>query len=60
MFKGTNPAFKGKELAVVGGGDSACEEAIYLTKYGTKVYTIYNNIYSFLQLIIIYTFFNNL
>lgn len=29
--------FKDKELAVVGGGDSAFEEALYLTNYATKV-----------------------
>ncbi len=34
---GATPIFHGAELAVVGGGDSAAEEAIYLTKYGDQV-----------------------
>lgn len=35
---GALPIFKDKELLVIGGGDSACEEALYLTKFGTKVH----------------------
>ncbi|PSF28225.1 thioredoxin-disulfide reductase [Aphanothece hegewaldii CCALA 016] len=34
---GASPIFKNEELAVIGGGDSAVEEAIYLTKYGSHV-----------------------
>jgi len=33
--------FKNKVIAVVGGGDSAVEEATFLTKFGSKVYLIH-------------------
>ena len=32
--------FRGMDIAVVGGGDTACEEASYLAKLGRKVYLI--------------------
>jgi len=34
---GATPLFKMESLAVIGGGDSAAEEAVYLTKYGSHV-----------------------
>ncbi|MDY6783576.1 MAG: thioredoxin-disulfide reductase [Cyanobacteriota bacterium] len=37
---GATPIFKAEELAVVGGGDSAAEEAVYLTKYGSRVHLL--------------------
>ena len=37
---GATPQFRNEELAVVGGGDSACEEAVYLTKYGSQVHLL--------------------
>jgi thioredoxin reductase (NADPH) len=38
---GALPVFRNHPLAVIGGGDSAVEEASYLTKYGSKVYLIH-------------------
>ncbi|KFK30183.1 hypothetical protein AALP_AA7G228600 [Arabis alpina] len=38
---GAAPIFRGKPLAVIGGGDSAMEEANFLTKYGSKVHIIH-------------------
>jgi thioredoxin reductase (NADPH) len=33
--------FKGKEVAVVGGGDSAMEEGLFLTRYATRVHLLH-------------------
>jgi thioredoxin reductase (NADPH) len=33
--------YKNKEVAVIGGGDSACEEAHFLTRFCAKVYLIH-------------------
>lgn len=37
---GAAPIFRNKELFVIGGGDSAVEEALFLTRYGSKVYIV--------------------
>jgi len=37
---GASPIFKQEALAVIGGGDSAAEEAVYLTKYGSHVHLL--------------------
>ena len=38
---GALPVFRNKELAVIGGGDTAVEEALHLTQFGSKVFLIH-------------------
>jgi thioredoxin reductase (NADPH) len=37
---GALPIFRNKQICVIGGGDSAMEEALFLSKYGSKIYLL--------------------
>jgi thioredoxin reductase (NADPH) len=41
LCDGGLPLFRNQPLAVIGGGDTAAEEASYLSKFGSKIYLIH-------------------
>jgi thioredoxin reductase (NADPH) len=41
VCEGALPIFRNKEIYVIGGGDSACEEALHLTKFGSMVHLVH-------------------